>query len=129
MKDNITPDGKRQSSGPRGEDEAARYLESQGYKILEANFRSCGSEVDLIALKDDTVCFVEVKTRGSDDCGLPEEFVNYYKRRKIIRAAKIYVAEEDLDDYFIRFDIVSIIMNGGRTEINHIPEAFDGGDV
>lgn len=119
---------KQNLSGPRGEEAAAQYLKEHGYKILECNYRVSGSEVDIIALKDDSVCFVEVKTRESDDCGLPEEFVNYYKRRKIIRAAKIYMADQNYEDFFTRFDIISVMAKPVGTEINHITHAFDGND-
>jgi putative endonuclease len=114
----------RISIGPRGERAAARYLEKHGYEILERNFRVLGSEVDLIAQKDETLCFVEVKTRGTDDYGLPEEFVDERKRRKIIRAAKVYTGTKKYEDFFVRFDIVSVLRKGGVVEINHITHAF-----
>ena len=114
----------RISIGPGGERAAARYLEKHGYEILERNFRVLGSEVDLIAQKDETLCFVEVKTRGTDDYGLPEEFVDERKRRKIIRAAKVYTGQKKYEDFFVRFDIVSVLRKGGVVEINHITHAF-----
>jgi len=82
--------------GPRGEAAAARYLEKNGYEIVEKNYRKFGTEVDLIAKKDETLCFIEVKTRGSDDYGLPEEFVDRRKRRKIIRAARVFIGKKNL---------------------------------
>jgi putative endonuclease len=113
-------------SGKAGERAAARYLEKKGYKVLEKNYRASGSEVDLIAKKDDTVCFVEVKTRRSDDYGLPEEFVDRRKRCKIIRAARIYTANEKYINLYVRFDIISVIYKNGKLEINHIQHAFEG---
>ena len=85
-----------------------------------------GSEVDLIAQKDDTLCFIEVKTRETDDFGLPEEFVNHWKRRKIIRAATIYTGCKKYAEYYVRFDIVSVFYHEGKIEINHIQHAFEG---
>jgi putative endonuclease len=113
-------------SGKAGERAAARYLEKKGYEILKKNYRVSGSEVDLIAKKDDTVCFVEVKTRGSDDYGLPEEFVDRRKRNKIIRAARIFTADEKYIDLYVRFDIISVIYQDGDININHIQHAFEG---
>lgn len=114
------------SVGFKAEQAAARYLESQGYEILENNYRVSGSEVDLIALKGDTICFIEVKARGTDDFGMPEEFVDRFKRRRIIRAAKIYTANEKYYDCFVRFDIISILLKTDDIEINHIEHAFEG---
>jgi putative endonuclease len=112
--------------GADGEKAAARFLVDNGYQVLENNYRVSGSEVDLIACKDDTLCFVEVKTRGTDDYGLPEEFVDHWKRRKIIRAAKIFSAEEKFQQLYIRFDIIAIIYKDNDLVINHIQHAFEG---
>lgn len=113
-------------SGSEGEKAAAQYLEKNGYEILENNYRVSGSEVDLIAKKDDTLCFVEVKTRGSDDFGLPEEFVDRRKRSKIIRAAKIFTATKKYVDFYVRFDIIAVLYSEGKIAINHIQHAFEG---
>ena len=110
--------------GPGGERAAARYLEKHGYEILKRNYRVLGSEVDLIAKKDETLCFVEVKTRGSDDYGLPEEFVDKRKRRKIINAAKVFTGEKKYENFFVRFDIISVLFEGGNVKIKHITHAF-----
>ena len=113
-------------TGPSGEETAARFLEKNGYEIVEYNYRVSGSEVDLIAKKDETLCFVEVKTRGSDDYGLPEEFVDKWKRRKIIRAAKVFAARKTYENFYVRFDIVSVLYKSGKAVINHIEHAFEG---
>lgn len=111
--------------GRDGEEAAAEYLRRKGYNILEKNYRVGGAEVDLITRIDETLCFVEVKTRGSDNYGLPEEFVTLRKRRKIIRAALIYsTSHEEYHDFFIRFDILSILYEDGDIVFNHIQHAF-----
>jgi len=110
--------------GPSGEAAAARYLEKNGYEIVEKNYRKFGAEVDLIAKKDETLCFIEVKTRGSDDYGLPEEFVDRRKRQKIIRAAKVFIGKKIYEDFYVRFDIISVLHKDEETEINHITHAF-----
>jgi putative endonuclease len=111
--------------GAGGEKSAAQFLVDQGYEILEYNYRVSGSEVDLIAFKDHTLCFVEVKTRGTDDYGLPEEFVDRRKIRKIMRAAKIFSADQKFQDCYIRFDIIAIIYQDNDIIINHIKHAFE----
>lgn len=110
--------------GPGGEAAAAHYLAANGYEILEYNYHVFGSEVDLIAVKDETLCFVEVKTRGSDKYGLPEEFVDERKRRRIIRAAKVYSGCKEYEDFYVRFDIISVLYKSDDIEINHITHAF-----
>ncbi len=110
--------------GPAGEEAAVKFLEKNGYEILDTNYRIAGSEVDVIALKGETLCFVEVKTRGSRDFGLPEEFVDRRKRRKIINAAKIFIGNKKYDNHYVRFDIISVQNNPGAVEIRHIQHAF-----
>jgi putative endonuclease len=112
-------------SGTEGEDTAARYLEKKGYEIIKRNYRTCGAEIDLIAKKGETLCFVEVKTRKSGDFGLPEEFVDFWKRRKIIRAARVFIGRRKYADMYVRFDIVSVVYDGVKTKINHIQDAFE----
>ena len=112
-------------SGREGERAAARHLEKKGYKILESNYRAGGAEVDIIAEKDQTLIFVEVKARGTDKYGLPEEFVDARKRRKIIRAAKIFSGNTYYENYFIRFDIIAVQFSEGEFNINHIQDAFE----
>ncbi|MCP5104624.1 MAG: YraN family protein [bacterium] len=110
--------------GPGGEKAAARYLEKNGYEIVDRNYKVCGAEIDLVAKKDETLCFVEVKTRGSDKYGLPEEFVDERKRRKIIRAAKVFIGRKEYDDLYVRFDIISVLNKHDDIEIKHITHAF-----
>jgi len=112
-------------SGTEGETAAAHYLEKNGYEIVKRNYRTCGAEIDLIAKKGETLCFVEVKTRKSSDFGLPEEFVDFRKRRKIIRATRVFIGRRKYADMYVRFDIVSVVYDGGKTKINHIENAFE----
>lgn len=114
-------------SGAGGEEAAARFLEKKGYEIVKQNYRTCGVEIDLIARSGDTLCFVEVKTRKSDDFGLPEEYVDARKRRKIIRGARIFTAQKRYAQARVRFDIVSVDYDGRRKKFNirHIEDAFE----
>lgn len=113
--------------GQKGEDIAAKYLTKKGYTIIRRNFRTKTSEIDIIAKKDDTLCFVEVKTRSSVEYGTPCQAVDYYKQKKIIRGAMAYVSNTG-DDCTVRFDVIEVYHNKKallfKYKINHIPDAF-----
>ncbi|WP_234736034.1 YraN family protein [Tellurirhabdus bombi] len=109
--------------GKQGEERAARYLEQKGYQILERNFRHQQSEIDLIARKDKTMLFVEVKTRSNLSFGNPEEFVSYTKVRLIKRAAEHYIYAKDWH-HDIRFDIVAVTLANEQIQVKHIEDAF-----
>lgn len=105
--------------GKRGEELALKYLKRNGYKILERGYRNPFGEVDIIAEKDGTVAFIEVKTRLSENYGAPSEAVDSRRRNKYIQAAKYYFYGKQID-VTVRFDIIEIL----RGEINHIENAF-----
>ena len=109
--------------GKTGEDLAAEYLIKKGYQILERNWRSGHKEIDILALKDDTLVVVEVKTRKTNDYGEPDIEVGAYKQQMLIWAADAYVRYKNLD-VDVRFDIISIILNGTDQTIEHIEDAF-----
>jgi putative endonuclease len=98
----------RKLLGRKGEDRAARFLIDQGYKILERNYRTRSGEIDLIALHNGEVVFVEVKTRTSDAFGAPELAVTPQKQRKMIKAALGYITYKKLHQVPCRFDVVAI---------------------
>jgi putative endonuclease len=85
---------------------AARYLRSQGYRIVATNFRIKEGEIDLVAWDGDVLVFVEVKSRTSSDA--PEAAVGVRKRTRIIRAAQAYIARYRLQRAPYRFDIVAV---------------------
>jgi len=113
------------NSGKIGEDTVAKYLENNGYGILERNFHSRWGEVDIIAAKDGCVVFVEVKTRKNAKYGTPAEFVTPQKIKKIIKTAVIYLENTDCE---MRFDVAEVYFNNGECEINYIENAFGGSD-
>jgi len=108
-----------------GENEAAAYLKANGYRILERNFRTPLGEIDIIALDKSVVCFVEVKARSSEDFGSPKEAVSSFKQRQIAKAALVFLKDRKLLDRSSRFDVVSVIMRGGKPEIELIKDAFE----
>ena len=111
--------------GNAGENFAANYLESRGYKIFSKNFRVRSAEIDIIAEKDDVIIFVEVKTRSSTKHGLPIEAVNFRKQQKIIDAASVFLQDEKYFDKACRFDVIEIYSDGVKFSARHIENAFE----
>jgi len=110
--------------GRTGEDRAARYLVSQGYRILERNYRTRSGEIDLIALHQGTVAFIEVKTRSSDAFGAPELAVNHRKQQRMIKAALGYIHFKKLHQVPCRFDVVAI-NTANEQQVELIQNAFE----
>ena len=90
------------------EDAAADFLRRQGYKIAQRNVTTPVGEIDIVALDDGMVVFVEVKSRASDDYGPPEVAVDRRKRAKLRRVAQIYLERHKLLDTPCRFDVVAL---------------------
>ncbi len=114
----------RKMLGKAGEDRAARFLAKQGYKILERNYRVPSGEIDLIALHQGEVVFVEVKTRTSDAFGAPELAVTPRKQRQMVKAALGYIKYKKLHQVPCRFDVVAI-NEASEKEIELIQNAFE----
>ena len=111
--------------GNAGENFAASYLESRGYKIITKNFRVRSAEIDIVAEKDSVIIFVEVKTRSSIKHGLPIEAVNFRKQQKIIEAASVFLQDEKYCESACRFDVVEIYSDGMKFSARHIENAFE----
>lgn len=112
--------------GRQGEQAAADYLRSQGYVVLEQNYRCPLGELDIVAQKGDVVAFVEVKTRRSLHYGRPCEAVNYHKKRHIINTAGWYIGSHAASGVRYRFDVVEVLaVTGSEMRINHIENAFE----
>jgi len=109
--------------GKKGEIIAQEYLIEQGYHILKTNWRFGKAEIDIIAKKEDLIVVIEVKTRSSEHYGKPEIFVNKKKMKLLLEAINHYVEENNYENE-IRFDIISIIINQYRKDIEHIENAF-----
>ena len=90
---------------------AKKYLKKKGYKIISENFRTRFGEIDLIALKNKTLIFVEVKG-GKDYWGEPAYRVNKKKWDKIIKTAKAFLKFNDIDYEEVRIDIISVHEDG-----------------
>src|ERR1017187_3103344 len=118
----------RRILGDRGEKAAARYLRRHGYKILTRNFRSGKAEVDLVARHKDFLVFVEVKTRKTEEFGLPSEAVQRDKQRNLSKAALDYLRQLGNPRIHFRFDIVEVVLPIGSKKPDDIrltQNAFD----
>jgi putative endonuclease len=110
--------------GRAGEDEAARFLEGRGLSILARNVRLGGGEIDLVAGDGAAVVFVEVKWRRDASRGTPAEAVTPLKRRRLLSAARAWLAENPSGpSREVRFDVVAI--EGEARTIDWIKGAFD----
>jgi len=113
--------------GARGEEAAARHLESLGYRILERRFRTRAGEIDLVAEEDETLVFVEVKSRSALGFGRPAEAVDARKRGRVMRAAAIYLMLRGVPDRPCRFDVLEVLTTTqGDLRCLLIRDAFQG---
>lgn len=111
--------------GARGEKIAAAFLKDRGFRIVARNYRCPLGEVDIVAVDEDTIVFVEVKSRSSADAADPEVSVHHEKRRRITRAAKYFVSRKSVHDQPCRFDVVAVVLpERGEPEIEHFKDAF-----
>jgi len=101
--------------GRRSEILAIDYLRSQGYRIVCSPYRTKTGEADVVAWDDDTLVFIEVKSRKNTDP--PEDSVGIQKQQRIIRAANAYVARYKLQDKPFRFDILAVTSIPGRKPV------------
>jgi putative endonuclease len=95
-----------QRVGKWGEETAAEYLRQSGYQIIAQNVRTPYGEIDIIAKQDNSIIFIEVKTRTSNTMGLPEESITPRKRKHMVACAEHYAAENEIEHW--RIDVISI---------------------
>ena len=111
-------------SGRVAEQEAALWLESKGYTLLEANYRHQHAEIDLIMTHQGLLVFVEVKFRTGTGFGYAEEFVDGTKKRLLVKAADQYIYQKDWHRD-IRFDIVGVYKDSrGTLHFRQFEDAF-----
>ena len=116
------------SLGKKGEDEAARFLASLGYRLLERNYRCRFGEVDLIAKDGQSIVFVEVKTRANENYGTPKHSVDDRKQRRISLASQDYMVKKGLTESAARFDVVSITEDKNGFSVEHVIDAFEAAE-
>jgi putative endonuclease len=123
MRNTMSP-ANRRIQGNAGEDLAAKFLESNGFTIVERNYRFERGEIDLIAEEGDELVFIEVKARNSTSFGAPEDAVTEEKQEQVRAVADGYLFEHDIDNRPCRFDVVAIEFKNGIPEIRHIRDSF-----
>ena len=112
------------TTGTLGEDFAAELYEKLGYAVIKRNYHSRYGEIDLIAESEDTLCFVEVKTRNLTTLGTPAEAVDYRKQKKLTLTAMKYLTEAECYKQ-PRFDVLELWQKDGRIDrYNLIENAF-----
>ncbi|MEK9176217.1 MAG: YraN family protein [Patescibacteria group bacterium] len=105
-----------------GEELATEFLKKKGYKIIERNFRKGYGEIDIIAVHKNTLVFVEVKTRTSNQFGTPFEQISYFKLKTLIKTVQFYKVLNPKLPESLRIDAISVILdeNNGTSKIEHM---------
>jgi putative endonuclease len=115
--------GKHNEFGKEGEQIATNFLLKKGYIISYRNYRYLKAEIDIIARKGDTLAIVEVRSRRSDYLENIAETITQKKIKLLVMAADYYILNSDLN-VDVRFDIITILKNKQRFEIEHLENAF-----
>lgn len=110
--------------GKQAENIVCEYLISKGYTVRERNWRpsTSKSEIDLIAQKDDTLIFVEVKARSDKELD-PTEAMTSEKIKNVVRGANSYLISQDFDFYY-RFDVAAVSGNAEDYKLDYLEDAF-----
>ena len=112
--------------GALGEKLACRFLRRNGYKLLYRNFKGrSGGEIDIVCRDNDTLVFVEVKTRTREDFGRPFSAVDRQKQKRISRGGLAWLRRLDNPDILFRFDVVEVIVSDdAKPRLELIKNAF-----
>jgi len=118
---------RHRDAGRRGEDLAHRFLQGAGMAVVARNYRmaSGAGEVDLIGWERDTLVFVEVKSRQTDDYSAPERAIGEDKERSLVRAAREYARHAGVPWEKVRFDVVTVVFSSPPA-VAHLRDAFSG---
>lgn len=109
--------------GKIGEETAVNYLINNGYQIQHRNWRYRKYEIDIIALKDNQLVFVEVKTRTPNPDYSPEDSLNRNKLKQLIEGAHYYITQTGWE-HEARIDVIKIFITNKKTQIEHIENAI-----
>ncbi|GAB4248526.1 MAG: YraN family protein [Vicingaceae bacterium] len=109
--------------GTIGEQIALKYLQELGYEIILTNWQYKKFEIDIIAVDNNTVVFVEVKTRTNNVFGNPEDALTIAKQKQLIEGADYFLNEKELD-MECRFDLITVIDPLGLKKLEHYENVF-----
>ncbi|MEB8327969.1 YraN family protein [Flavobacteriaceae bacterium KMM 6897] len=115
--------GKHNEFGKLGEQMAVDYLKGQGYVIKDRNYRYLKAEIDIVALKENELAIIEVKSRSTNFIEHIAETVTEKKKSLLVMAADHYVVAKDLE-VSVRFDIITIHRHKDKFQIEHLEDAF-----
>ena len=114
----------RKVTGREGEDRASSFLQSNGYKIIDRNYRERGGEIDIIAETGETLVFVEVKALPNGTLETLSHELGPIKQQKILKTAKLYLQKHrEYSNRYIRFDVLAVDVPG-LEPVHHITNAF-----
>ena len=108
--------------GKIGEALASKYLQDNGYKIIERNFKCRQGEIDIITEYKEELIFIEVKTRTNLKYGKPIEAVNQIKEKHIKKATSYYLYKNNKENERIRIDVIEVYYLKDKYRINHIKQ-------
>ena len=112
--------------GRQGEQLAAQYLLQRGYTLLTANWRCAGGEIDIVARQDTTIVFVEVRTRRAATVDTALESITPRKRQRMLTAAQLYLAQNELDSADWRIDVIAVALpRSSAPLIEHLENGLD----
>lgn len=111
-------------TGKIGEELSIKYLQQNGYTIIQRNFECRQGEIDVIAKDKEEIVFIEVKTRASAKYGLPKEAVNQIKKKHIYKSAEFYIFLNKLEGKPVRIDVIEVYKRQNKFKIKHIKNAI-----
>lgn len=118
---------KKKQLGQHGETLITTYLKNRGFSILSQNYRSRFGEIDIIAQRNDTIAFVEVKYRNNSKVSL-SEIITITKQQKIIKTALDYISKNKFSHIVYRFDVALLHLIQNNVELHYIQNAFTASD-
>jgi putative endonuclease len=110
--------------GHRGERIAEQWLARKGWRVLQRRFRDGHRDIDLIAERNGTVAFVEVKARSGDLFGGPVAAVGWRKQREVARSARVWISRHGRPGEAYRFDVIGVLLTPRGPAIHHVENAF-----
>ena len=114
---------RRRQTGQQGEAIAAGYFIERGFRILDRNWRCPTGELDIVMEKNDTLIFVEVRTRRGHRYGTAEESVTPSKQARLIELAHSYIQLTQPPHQQWRIDIAAVHLGQGTPQVNHLENA------
>jgi len=112
--------------GRWGERYSEKFLKRRGLKLLARNFSSRDGEIDLVMVdRDSSVVFIEVKTRANEQFDSAESAVNYSKKNKLVRTAKLFCGKYGIENRALRFDAVIVVLGeSAKPQVRHYQNIY-----